>query len=256
MKRLHPAAIGIAASSPTAVFFLLVFAALLAGPVGAQSPATHQHSFSGAEQWAHVFDDPARDAWQKPHEVIQALGLAPDAVVADIGSGTGYFAARFANMLPKGRVYGVDIEPDMVRYLADRAKREKLNNVTAIAGAPDDARLPEKADLILMVDVFHHIEDRARYFRKLSASLKPGGRVAIIDFRVDSREGPPKAARIAPERVIAELRSAGYALAKEHGFLPNQYFLVFKPSQSKPSGANARSSADKSRRQNPAGSRS
>ena len=204
-------------------------AVLLARPAAAQSPHTHQHSFSGAEQWAHVFDDPKRDEWQKPHEVIQALALNPDAVVADIGSGTGYFAVRFANMVPQGRVYGVDIEPDMVKYLAERAKREKRDNVIAIAGAPEDPRIPEKADLILMVDVFHHIEDRARYFRKLRASLKTGGRIAIIDFRLDSPEGPPQAARIAPGRVIAELKDAGYTLATQHLFLPNQYFLVFQP---------------------------
>jgi SAM-dependent methyltransferase len=202
---------------------------MLAQPALAQSPSTHRHSFSGAQQWAHVFDDPKRDAWQKPHEVIQALDLKPDAVVADIGAGTGYFAVRFANMVPKGRVYGVDIEPDMVKYLAERAKREKRDNVIAIAGAPDDARLPERADLILLVDVFHHIDDRTRYFRKLRASLTPGGRIAIIDFRLDSPDGPPKAARIAPERVIAELKGAGYTLEREHGFLPNQYFLIFKP---------------------------
>jgi predicted methyltransferase len=207
---------------------LLGFAGLLAA-AAAQSPSTHQHSFSGAEQWAHVFDDPKRDAWQKPHEVIQALALGPDAVVADIGSGTGYFAVRFANMVPRGRVYGVDVEPDMVRYLAERAKREHLQNVVAVAGAPDDPRLPERADLVLMVDVFHHIENRASYLRKLRASLKPGGRIAIIDFRLDSPEGPPQAARIAPEGVIAELEGAGYALATEHRFLPNQYFLVFRP---------------------------
>ncbi len=195
----------------------------------AQSPHTHEHSFSGAEQWAHVFDDPKRDAWQKPHEVIQALALKPDALIADIGSGTGYFAVRFANMVPKGRVYGVDIEPDMVKYLAERAKREKRDNVISVAGAPDDPRLPEKVDLILMVDVFHHIRDRARYFRNLRASLKPGGRIAIIDFRMDSPDGPPKAARIAPQRVIAELKGAGYRLANEHDFLPNQYFLVLQP---------------------------
>ena len=208
---------------------VLALSAMLAEPALAQSPATHHHSFSGAEQWAHVFDDPKRDAWQKPHEVIQALGLKSDAVVADIGAGTGYFAVRFADRVPGGRVYGVDTEPDMVKYLTERTKREKRNNVIAIAGAPDDPRLPEKADLILMVDVFHHIDDRPSYFRRLRASLKPGGRIAIIDFRLDSPDGPPKAARIAPERVIAELKGAGYTLAREHGFLPNQYFLIFKP---------------------------
>jgi SAM-dependent methyltransferase len=197
----------------------------------AQSPHTHEHSFGGAEKWAQVFDDPKRDAWQKPHEVIQALALKPDAIIADIGSGTGYFSARFANMVPKGRVYGVDTEPDMVKYLADRAKREGLKNITAVAGKPDDPRLPEKADLIIMVDVYHHVENRERYFRKLSDSLKPGGRIAIIDFRMDSPEGPPKSARIAPDRVRTELKNAGYALVQEHAFLPNQYFLIFQPAK-------------------------
>ena len=202
--------------------------ALAAGLATAQSPSTHEHTFSGAERWAHVFDDPARDAWQKPHEVIQALAPKPDAVVADIGSGTGYFAVRLANMVPGGRVYGVDVEPDMVKYLAERAKREKRANVVAVAGAPDDPRLPEKVDLILLVDVFHHIDARERYFRKLQGYLKPGGRIAIIDFRLDAPEGPPRAARIAPEQVKAEMKAAGYASAAEHGFLPRQYFLVFK----------------------------
>ncbi|MDF3010285.1 MAG: SAM-dependent methyltransferase [Burkholderiales bacterium] len=208
------------------ILFLLLLGAVTAY---GQSPSTHQHQFRDAEKWAHVFDDPKRDEWQKPHQVIQALKLAPDAVVADVGAGTGYFSVRLATMLPKGKVYAVDVEPDMVKHLAERAKRDGRKNMQAVQGAPDDAKLPEKVDLILFVDVHHHIEEREQYFRKLRASLKPGGRVAIIDFRLDSREGPPRAARIAPEKVKAELKSAGYSLAEEHGFLPNQYFLIFKP---------------------------
>jgi len=216
----------------TVALVLSAFTGLLPESAVAEAPQTHQHSFGGAEQWAKVFDDPERDAWQKPHEVIQALALKPDAVIADIGSGTGYFSVRFANMTPKGRVYGVDTEPDMVKYLADRAKREGLKNVTAVAGAPNDPRLPEKADLIILVDVYHHVGDRERYFRQLQKSLKPGGRIAVIDFRMDSPVGPPQSARIAPERVKDELKRAGYALAQEHAFLPNQYFLVFQPAKS------------------------
>ena len=207
----------------------LFFWLLCAGTAFAQTPHTHQHEFKDAEKWAHVFDDPKRDEWQKPHEVIQALKLPPDALVADVGAGTGYFSARLATMLPKGKVYAVDVEPDMVKHLAGRATREGRKNMQAVQGSPDDAKLPEKVDLILFVDVHHHIDQREQYFRKLRASLKPGGRVAIIDFRLDSPEGPPKAARIAPEKVKAELKSAGYALAEEHAFLPNQYFLIFKP---------------------------
>ena len=209
----------------------LLFAALalLGGPANAQAPHSHKHSFGDAEKWAKAFDDPQRDAWQKPHEVIQALALKPDAVIADIGAGTGYFAARFAHMVPNGRVYAVDTEPAMVKYLAERAQREGLGNVTAVAGVPGDPRLPEKADLIVMVDVFHHVEDRERYFARLRDSLRPGGSVAIIDFRLDGPRGPPKNARVAPGQVKDELQRAGYALAREHDFLPDQYFLVFRP---------------------------
>jgi predicted methyltransferase len=197
-------------------------------PAAAQTPHTHDHSFSGAEHWAKIFDDPQRDAWQKPHEVIQALKLKPDAVIADIGSGTGYFSARFAHMVPQGKVYGLDTEPDMVKYLADRAKREGLKNVTALQAKPGDPRLPEKADVVILVDVYHHVDNREQYFRSLQSSLKPGGRLAVIDFRMDAPNGPPKAARIAPEQVKTELQRAGYRLAEEHAFLPNQFFLVFR----------------------------
>jgi predicted methyltransferase len=213
-------------------FIALSYTLLSTAPVTAQSHQTHQHSFADAEKWAQEFDDPKRDAWQKPHEVIQALALKPDAVIADIGSGTGYFSVRLAHMVPKGRVYGVDIEPDMVKYLAERAKRDGLKNLIALTGAPGDPLLPEKVDLILMVDTFHHIEHRDRYFRRLHDSLKPGGRVAIIDFRMDSLVGPPKSARSTPDGVKAELNRAGYTLVQEHAFLPNQYFLIFQSAKS------------------------
>jgi cyclopropane fatty-acyl-phospholipid synthase-like methyltransferase len=201
---------------------------LATGSVYAQAPGTHQHRFGDAEHWAKYFDDPKRDEWQKPHEVIQALGLAPGAKVADIGSGTGYFSVRLAHFVPKGRVYAVDTEPGMVKYLADRAKREGLGNVTSVAGQAADPRLPEQVDLILMVDVFHHLSNRDQYFRKLRSSLTPGGRIALIDFNEKSPMGPPLAERIAPSRVRTEMSRAGYTLEAEHTFLPDQYFLVFR----------------------------
>jgi len=214
--------------STAALMLALGCAGLASGPVRAQAPHTHQHSFSGAERWAQVFDDPGRDAWQKPHQVIEALALRPDALVADIGSGTGYFAVRLAHFVPQGRVYGVDTEPDMVKYLADRATREGLNNLSTVRGTPDDARLPDKVDLVLMVDTYHHVEQREGYFRKLAQSLKADGRVAIIDFNAKSAMGPPPSQRIASTRVVTEMAKAGFRLQHEHRFLPNQYFLVFQ----------------------------
>lgn len=207
---------------------MLAFAGIFAKASLAQAPSAHQHSFSDAEKWAKAFDDPERDKWQKPHKVIQALALAPNFVVADIGSGTGYFSVRLSHFVSKGRVYGVDIEPDMVKYLADRAKRDGLSNVIAIAGAPDDPRLPTKVDLVIMVDVFHHIANRNEYFHKLQTYLKPRGRIAIIDFNETSAMGPPISERIAPDKVKAEMNKAGYSLVKEHTFLPNQFYLVFQ----------------------------
>ena len=197
----------------------------------AQSPHTHQHSFGDADKWATVFDDPKRDAWQKPHDVIKALAVKPDAIVADIGAGTGYFSVRLAHVVPNGRVYAVDTEPGMVRHLGERAKRDGLKNLTAVAAAAGDPRLPEKADLILLVDVYHHIEGRERYFRDIATALKPGGRIAIIDFRMDSPDGPPKVVRVEPERVEAELKRAGFERTQAHGFLPRQYFLIFQPAK-------------------------
>ncbi len=161
--------------------------------------------------------------------MIQALALSPDAVIADIGSGTGYFTVRLAHMVPRGRIYGADIEPDMVKYLANRAQRDGLRNIVSVQAAPDDPRLPEKADLVILVDTFHHIEGRDRYFRKLRDYLKQNGRVAIIDFRLDSPDGPPRSARSSPEAIEAELRAAGYVLVQTLDFLPKQYFLIFRP---------------------------
>ena len=212
----------------------LMFSALAlisAGSALAQTPHTHQHGFSDAENWAKVFDDPERDRWQKPHEVIMALKLAPNGKVADIGAGTGYFSTRLAHMAPDGRIYAVDLEPDMVKYLGERAKREGLKNLVAVQAKADSAALPEKVDRILLVDTYHHIGDRIAYFKRLRNSLNPDGQVAIIDFTAESPIGPPKSDRISARKVAEEMASAGYAQVAQHGFLPYQFFLVFRPQQ-------------------------
>lgn len=190
---------------------------------------THDHSFKDAAKWSTMFDDPKRDEWQKPHQLIQALALKPDAIVADIGAGTGYLSVRLAHMTPRGRVYGVDVEPDMVAYLRDRAAKSGLSNIVAVQAKPGGLDLPEKVDMAVLLDVYHHIGDRKIYFQKLRAQLKPNGSVAIVDFRLDSPQGPPVSARLAPDRVRAEMAEAGYRLVREHAFLPHQYFLVFSP---------------------------
>jgi len=200
----------------------------IAGAAAAQTPHTHHHGFGDTQQWIKIFDDPQRDAWQKPHEVINALALRADAVVADLGAGTGYFAMRLGHMVPAGRIYAVDTEPAMVRHLAERASKSGLKNVVALQATADDARLPEKLDLILLVDVYHHIDNPGSYFERLRSTLRPGGRVAIIDFKRDSPIGPPANARVSSEAIGKQMAQAGYVLTRSHDFLPHQYFLQFE----------------------------
>ena len=188
----------------------------------------HQR-FEDAAKWSQVFDDPKRDAWQKPAEVVRALGLAPHAIVADLGAGTGYFAVRLARAVPRGRVYAADIERDMVRFLNLRAAKENLKNMQSVLAAADRSNLPAPVDLVLLVDTYHHIGKRADYFGAMKESLLPGGRVAIIDFTPESPVGPPVRHRIAQGAVIEEMGRAGYTLVQQHKFLPYQYFLVFAP---------------------------
>lgn len=186
-----------------------------------------RHRFDDAEAWAKRFEDPTRDSWQKPEQVVAALNLAPGAKVADIGAATGYFPVRLAKAVPQGHVYGVDIESSMVEYLTKRAGAEGLTNLTAVLGAVDDAKIPEAVDLILMVDTYHHIDERPAYFAKLAASLRPGGRIAIIDFRKGSAKGPADSEKVAAGTVLKELGEAGYQPVGAFDFLPEQFFLVF-----------------------------
>jgi predicted methyltransferase len=177
-----------------------------------------------------MLEDPARDAYQKPHEVINALALKPGEVIADIGSGAGYFTLRLAaHVGDSGRVYGVDIDPEMVRHLNRRIRDAGLRNVHALLADPDDPLLPEPVDRLLIVDTWHHIEAQARYLALMRTQLKAGGQVIMIDFQ--KRElplGPPLAMKVAREDLIRQVEANGFHLVKEHTFLPYQYFLVFE----------------------------
>jgi cyclopropane fatty-acyl-phospholipid synthase-like methyltransferase len=125
---------------PLFVFQPFIFL-LVALPALAQQRHQPMHQrFDDAERWSKPFDDPERDAWQKPEEVIRALKLPSGATVVDLDSGTGYFAVRLARSLPKGRVFGADLEPNMVRYLNERAAREKLPNLSAHVVTADDPK--------------------------------------------------------------------------------------------------------------------
>jgi SAM-dependent methyltransferase len=152
--------------------------------------------------------------------------------VADIGSATGYFTVRLARAVPRGKVWGIDIEPEMIRYLNARARREGLANLQSRLGQPHDPALPEAVDLIFICNTYHHIGDRPAYFRRLRDKLRPGGRLAIVDFKMGAIPvGPPERHRISPAKLDRELRRAGYRrLRLDRRALPYQYVAIYQVS--------------------------
>jgi ubiquinone/menaquinone biosynthesis C-methylase UbiE len=175
-------------------------------------------------------DGPERDARQRPDEVVAALGLAAGAGVADVGAGTGYFTGRLSRAVgPSGRVYATDVQDAMLRALEERVAEQALSNVLVVRAAFDDPTLPVACcDLVLFANVYKEIDDRTAYLRRLAPALRPGGRVAILDYRPGvGGFGPPEEARLAEDQVVAELATAGFEVVERHEFLPSQYFLVF-----------------------------
>lgn len=186
----------------------------------------HHHGFANADAWANVFDDPARDTWQRPDAVLHALDLAPTMTVADIGAGTGYFAVRLARAVPEGAVIATDAEPDMVRFLGERARREQLSNLRALRVTHAGSGLAaESVDRILVVHVWHHLADRVAYANDLSKALRPGGKLLIVDFALTAHRGPPANLRVAPDALVAELASAGLVARLSSVALPDQYMV-------------------------------
>lgn len=193
------------------------------------APDHMQHRFDDPEQYAKSLDDPARDVWQMPDRVLAALKMSPGTSVADIGAGTGYFTVRLARAVPRGIVYAVDVEPSMLEHIRTRAAGEHLQNVVTVQASGVSPNVPKPVDIVIVVDTYHHLPNRPAYFRELTKSLAPGGRVAIIDFRKDSPQGPPPQFRFEADQIIGEMKQAGYRLDARYDFLPRQHFLVFRP---------------------------
>jgi len=192
-----------------------------------------QHTFEDAGRWVQEFEDPSRDAWQKPDEVLGALALQQGDRVADIGAGSGYFTRRFARTVGEsGIVYAVDIEPNMLQHIAQRAAEDGQTNIVPVLARPDSPMLAAgSVDVIFICDTIHHIENRSSYYQVLKRDLAPGGRLVIVDFlkQEDVPVGPPMEMKIAKGDLIAELVAAGFRLKYERDFLPYQYFVVFEP---------------------------
>jgi len=194
--------------------------------------ATVHHRFNDVDKWTQIFDDPARDEWQKPAAVVEALTLSKGMVVADIGAGTGYFNPHLAAAVgKKGRVVAIDVERSLVDHMVARAEDDGTPQVVPRLGRFEDpGLLPGEVDRILIVDTYHHIDDRKQYFSQLRDALKEGGQMVVVDFKPGPQPvGPPPGHKIAPEQVMGELETAGWQLVARQDVLPHQYVLVFAP---------------------------
>jgi ubiquinone/menaquinone biosynthesis C-methylase UbiE len=172
---------------------------------------------------------PARARWQKPAAVVRALGLGRGDTVGEIGAGPGYFTLRLARAVgPRGRVFAVDPDLRMLDRLARRLRRHRTRNVTPVVGRDDDPLLPPgSCDLLLVVNAYHHFADGPALLRRLVPALRPGGRLANVDFHDrDAPVGPPPGHRVSRETFLRDARRAGLRLTAERDFLPYQYFLI------------------------------
>jgi ubiquinone/menaquinone biosynthesis C-methylase UbiE len=181
---------------------------------------------------AELLEEPSRDGWQKPTQVVPALKLEPGDVVADIGTGSGYFVPYLSAAVgPSGLVLAVDIQPEMLAFVERKVGELGLTNVITVLSQEADTRLePESVDLVLMVDVYHELGSPSSLLSNIRSALKLGGRFAIIDFKRHKEAaeiGPPLNHRVPQERVISELKRAGFELVERLSILPYQYFLVF-----------------------------
>jgi len=170
-----------------------------------------------------------RARWQRPERVLRVLGVRRGAVVADVGAGPGYFTTRLARAVgPRGRVYAIDPEPEVLKVLVKRL--DGTTNVTPVLSLDDDPLLPPAScDLAVFVNAYHHVANGPAFLRRLARCLKPGGRLAAIDWAYrETPVGPPLHRRIPPEKFERIGRGAGLVPVARHDFLPYQYFVVLR----------------------------
>jgi tRNA-Thr(GGU) m(6)t(6)A37 methyltransferase TsaA len=191
--------------------------------------ADHLRPFAEVADYVAFLERADRASWQRPDQVVAALGLRGDETVVDLGAGSGYFSFRLAAALPEGLVVAADTEPEMVRHVHHRAMQDGIANLRATLVDPDDPALGAGADLVFVCDVLHHVTERETWLRKLAARKERGARLAMIEFAEGPLpEGPPEVAKIGRSELLGLATAAGLSLVADcSDLLPYQTFFLF-----------------------------
>ena len=195
-----------------------------------------QHSRLFLPENLGLLEGPDREVWQRPDQVMDAMRIADGSVVADLGAGSGWFTIRLARRVgPNGKVYAEDIQREMIDAIDRRRKREGLRWVEPLLGTALDPQLPAgKVDAVLIVDSYYEMEEPVVLLRNVAKSLKPGGRIGIVNYtKAGFGPGPPMEERVDPSVVIRDAEAAGLRVVARPDFLPFQYMLVLERADSR-----------------------
>ena len=190
----------------------------------------HKKPFKDIEKYIAFLKRLDRAKWQKPDAVIEKLTLRGNEKITDLGAGSGYFSFRFASVLPKGKVYAVDSEPAMVRYIHHKAMINNIMNIEVILAEPYDPKVPGNSDIVFICDVLHHIDNKLLWLKNVYNQMQKGARLILIEFKEgDLPEGPPEQIKIPQKEIIAKTTSAGFTnISCENDILPYQNFFIFE----------------------------
>jgi predicted methyltransferase len=219
-----------------AVASLLGPTVLGAAPPAQSTQPAHSRTRLFPPQDLGLLEPPDRDQWGKPDQIMDALGIADGSIVADLGAGSGWFTVKLARRVgPNGLVYSEDIQRQMIEVITRKVQREDLRNVRTVLGTPRNPRLPPGIDAVLIVWTYHEIEDPVALLKNVAESLKPQGRVGIVDFTAGAGgPGPAADDRVNPDAVVAAASAAGLRLISREPVPPFQFMLIFGKSELSP----------------------
>ncbi len=186
--------------------------------------------FKDVQKYIEFLERKDRELWQKPDIVINELSLKGTEKIADVGAGSGYFTFRLSKELPKGNVYAIDIEPEMIRHIHHNAISNNIRNIEAVFSTPDNPHIPEDVDLVFVCDVLHHVKNKGDWLKALFSQMKNDSKLVLIEFKEGNLpEGPPEDMKIPLEKMVSITTSAGFTKLKQKDeLLPYQYYLEFK----------------------------